>query len=254
MSNQESNGLLVAGDLYIDRLDADGNSTGYMPVSNATQMALEQEIEFQDLTSRRKDTYGQTLATVPIPQPGEVNLTLDEINRQNLAIALLGEMEEINTSGETFTATEVTLKGYNWTPIGERSLKEEGFTVEKDATELTRGVDYEVNWAMGLIRAIKGSENVTEGDTVQVSGETNAMSGARIKGSVRPVVRAKLMLDGRNMVDNRRLIVTVDEATLRPTEAVDLLSEEFATLPMTGRMRTLSGKDAPYTVELLDHA
>lgn len=252
--SEETNGLLVAGDLFIDRLDSDGSSTGYMPVSNATQMALQQEMEFKDLISRKKDTYGQLLATVPIPSPGEINLTLDEINRQNLAIALLGDLEEVNDSSGTVTDETVTLKGTNWTELGHRNLAEEGLTVSHNDSELTRGTDFEVNFALGLIRALPGSEELDGGEELTVSYEHNAVSGQRIKGAVRPTIRARLMLHGRNMVDDRPVIVTVDEATLRPTEAVDLLSEEFVTLPMTGRMRTLQGKDSPFTVELQDAA
>lgn len=252
MSNEDTNGLLVAGDLYIDRLNGDGTSTGYMPVSNATQMALQQEMEFQDLISRKKDTYGQLLATVPIPSPGEINLTLDEINRQNLAIALLGDLEEINQEAGSVTDETVTLKDMNWTELAHRNIASENLTVSQDTTELTRGTDYEINFALGLIRALPGSSNLSGGEELTLTYDHNAVSGQRVKGAVRPVIRAKLLLHGRNMVDDRPLIVTVDEATLRPTEAVDLLSEEFVTLPMTGRMRTLSGKDSPFTVEMHD--
>lgn len=249
----ETNGLLLAGDLYIDRLEADGTSTGFMPVSNATQMALQQEMEFKDLISRKKDTYGQLLATVPIPSPGEINLTLDEINRQNLAIALLGDLEEVNDAAGTVTDEAVTLKGMNWTELEHRNLASEGLTVSHNSSDLTKDTDFEVNYALGLIRALSGG-SLSGGEDLTVSYEHNAVSGQRVKGAVRPLVRARLMLHGRNMVDDRPVIAIVDEATLRPTEAVDLLSEEFVTLPMTGRMRTLPGKDNPFSVELQDAA
>ena len=249
----ESSGLLVAGDLYMDRLSSDGTGNGFLPVSNATQMALQQEIEFQDLISRRKDTRGQLLASVAIPQPGEINLSLNEINRDNLAMALLGDTESLDVAAETFTDEAVTLKGYNWTEIGHRNLKSEDLTVEKDATTLVKGTDYEVNFRLGLIRGLRGSEELTgEGDELTISGETNALTGSRIRGAVRPQIRARLMLDGRNMVNDRPVIVTVDEALIRPTEAVDFLSEEFVSVPMTGRMRTLPGKTSPFTVEMVD--
>lgn len=251
--SKESTSLLVAGDLYMDRLSSDGSSNGFLPVSNATQMALQQEIEFQDNVSRRKDTRGQLLASVGIPQPGEISLSLNEINRDNLAMALLGESSDIDEGAETFTDEAVTLKAYNWTEIGIRNLKEEGLTVNMDATELTRGVDYEINFRLGMIRGLPGSEELTgEGDAVTVSGESNALTGSLIRGAVQPSIRARLKLDGRNMVNDRPVIVTVDEAILRPTEAIDFLSEEFVSVPMAGRMRTLPGKDSPFHVEMID--
>lgn len=249
----ESNGLLVAGDLYIDRLTSDGGSQGFLEVANATQMALQQEIEFQDLTSRRKDTRGQLLASVAIPQPGEVSMTLNEINRDNLAMALLGERSDLDEEAETFSDETVTLKGYKWTEIGYRNLKKEGLSVEKESTELEEGTDFEINYRLGLIRALRDSDELTgDDDEVTISGETNALTGSRIRGAVQPTIKARLKLDGRNMVNDRPVIVTVDEALIRPTEAVDFLSEEFVSVPMTGRMRTLPGKDYPFTVELID--
>lgn len=250
--NQESRGLLVAGDLYMDRLSSDGTSNGYLPVSNATQMALQQNVEFQDLTSRRRGTYGQLLESVPIPQPGELNMTIDQINRGNLAIALLGDVEDIDQSSETFTDEPVTLKGYNWTEIGITNLSAVD-SVTFNTTDLVEGTDYEINHRLGLIRGLRDSTELTgDGDDVTITGESNALTGSRIRGAVQPVVKARLKLDGRNMADDRPIIVTVDEALLRPTESIDFLSEEFVSVPMTGRMRTLPGKTSPYTVELLD--
>lgn len=253
MSGEESTGLLVAGDLYMDRLAADGTQQGFLPVSNATQMAINQGVEFQELTSRKRDTRGQLLESVAIPQPGEIDLSLNEINRGNLAMIMLGTVEEINDSSTTLTDEPVTLKGYNWTEIGHRNLESSGFAVSFNASELTKDVDYEVNYRLGLIRALRGSSSLTgNDDAVTVSGTANARTGSRIKGATRPQIRSRLMLDGRNMVDDKPVIVTVDESILRPNEAIDFLSEAFVTAQMTGRMITQKGKTSPYTVDWLD--
>lgn len=246
----ESTGLLLAGDLYMDRLAADGTSQGFLQVANATQMALQQQVEFQDLSSRRRDTYGQLLASVPVPQPGEVSLSLNEINRDNLALALLGDVVNVDQASETFTALAITLKGTNWTEIGHRNIAS-GLTVTHNTTTLVEGTDYEINYRLGLIRALKGG-SLSGGESLELDGGTNALTGSRISGAVQPSVKAKLKLDGKNLANDRPVLVTVDEAILRPTEAVDFLSDEFVSVPMTGRMRTLAGKSAPYTVELLD--
>ena len=253
MSGEESTGLLVAGDLYMDRLAADGTQQGFLPVSNATQMAINQGVEFKEQISRKRDTRGQLLESVAIPQPGEINLSLDEINRGNLAMVSLGTVENLDEGAATLTDEPVTLKGYNWTEIGYRNLKESGFSVsESGGTSLTVGTDVEVNYRLGLIRALRGGSLTGEGDDITITGETNALTGSRIKGATRPQIRARLLLDGRNMVDDKPLLVTVDEAILRPNEAIDFLSEEFVTAQMTGRMITQPGKVSPYTVDWLD--
>ena len=249
----EANALLVAGDLYMDRIE-DGEHTGYVDVGNATQMALEQSTEFQDLVSRRRETYGQLLASVPQPEPPEINITLDQINRANLAMALLGDSSSYNQEAGTFSDQEVKLKGNNWTPLGldKTQIKSDGLTIMKDTEELEIGTDIEVHYRTGWIRAMKGSEKVSGGDTVTVSGEYAADSGYRVRGAVRPTIRARLYLDGRNLADDSPIRVTVDMALLTPDSPVDFLSEEFVQLEMTGRMQTLPGNDSPFSVEVPD--
>ena len=84
-------GLLCAGDVYLDRLDANGNSTGLRKIGNATRFAINEPSERQQRTGRGRDNYGQVLDDVAIKQPSTIALTLDEVDKTNLAFALLGD-------------------------------------------------------------------------------------------------------------------------------------------------------------------
>lgn len=248
-------GLLCAGDLYIDRFDEDGNPTGLRQVGNATRFEINEPSETQQRTGRGRGNYGQVLDEVAIKQPGTLGITLDEVDKANLAIALLGDTAAIDVTAGSVTDEEVTAG----TPGGRvalanSNLDDQGtITVTDDGetpTSYTAGTDYEVDNRLGHIIVLEGGD-ISAGDTLLVSYDFLARSGSQVSGGVQPQIRAKLFLDGRNLADGKPIRVTVDEARLRPDGAVDFLSAAFVPLTMTGSMKLLAGKTAPYTVEML---
>jgi hypothetical protein len=247
-------GLLCAGDLYIDRLTEAGVSTGMLSVGNATRFEITESAERVQRIGRGRTNYGQVLDEVAIKQPGTLGITLDEIDRTNLATALLGEAADIDISAGTFTDVEVTAHLGKRSHIGYRNvLTGPAPVVTNEAGDTTFAVDddYTIDHRLGDIIPVDGGA-ISEGATIKVSGSNGAVTGAKISGGVKPQINAKLVLDGKNLADGKPVIVTVDEATITPDGAVDFLSSEFSELGLTGSMRLLEGQDAPYTVELLD--
>lgn len=89
-------GLLLAGDVYFDRFDATGNSTGLVGPLNATQLQINTPSESKDRASKKKLSYGQALDSVTIAQPSELAIAFDDQPAEMLAMALLGEIDTIN--------------------------------------------------------------------------------------------------------------------------------------------------------------
>lgn len=242
-------GFLGAGDLYVDRQNDSGASTGLIQIGNATSFGITESSEIKERKSRMKSTYGQVLDSVPIKQPATISLTVDELNMDNLALALLGENAVLTQAAQTDTAVTVTAKLDKWAPIGYKAITAVA-AADSQATALVEGADYELNATAGLIKFLSTSTHVVEDEAINLTISADAVDGRKVTGSVKPTIKAKLFLDGKNFADGKQVHVTVLEAVLTPSEGeVNFLSEEFTTLSLSGTLNTPTGETAPYFVE-----
>lgn len=251
-------GFIGAGDLYVARYNA---STGALDALQGPyevrRFEIKPNVEIKEMTSKGRNTYGQVIESVPLAQPSEFSVDFGEVNRESLTLALLGTPTAINRAGGTIDAgdaIEITMTD-GWTELPHQNWQSTGFTVRNEAGSETYELDtdYEVNWRMGWIR-IKPQSDINVGDKVQVHGTYNAISGSSIAGSTNTQLRAKFILDGVNFADQLPCIVTVHEAVMSPESGFDFLSDDFAEVPLTGRMKTPVGKAEPFLVELRDTA
>ncbi len=307
-------GFLGSGDLYMDRLAEDGSSTGFVLTGNATQFAITEESETKERISTGRDTYGQALDTASVKKPAKITITLDELKKENLAMALLGDITALNQGAGTGQSEIITAKSGKFAQLAKGNLAEANFKVENndgasasawqattayvvggfvipgtanghyykcttagtsDATEptwptdgttvtdgtvewldmgvieKTKDTDYRVNYRVGLLEVLAAGA-ITDGESLKVTYDHNAISGYTIAGSVQPTIKAKLMLDGKNFADGKAVIVRIDEAVLTPGGEVDFLSDDWTTMELSGTLRTLTGQTSPYSVELRD--
>jgi len=97
---------------------------------------------------------------------------------------------------------------------------------------------------------VKAGDAVTAGQTLELTGTYNAVSGSRLKAGTQAQIRARLLFNGRNLVDGSDAEVEVWEAVLAPTNPIDFMSDKLVDITLTGKMVTPAGKDAPYEVRL----
>jgi hypothetical protein len=307
-------GFLGSGDLYMDRLADDGSDTGFSLAGNATQFAIQEETETKERISTGRDTYGQALDTASIKKPAKISITLDELNKENLSMALLGDITSLSQGSGIGEVEFVTAKADKFVQLANANLAQTNLMVESkngaeavaweastayaldayiipitpnghyykcttagtsdfseptwttDGSTVTDGsavwtdmgiieysatTDYTINHRVGLLQAVS-TGNITDGEPLQVTYDFNAVSGSLINGSVKPTIKTKLMLDGRNAANGKSVIVHIDEAVLSPSSEVDFLSDDWTTLELEGTLKTLSGQTSPYSVELLD--
>lgn len=248
-------GFLGAGDLYIARYNPNtGMFDNFTGPFEATKFEIKPNVELKELSSRGRSTYGQVIESVPLPQPAEFTVELQEVNRESLAIALLGTTAAINQAAGTWTNMPLTVsKKGEWLDLGKQNVAEAGFTVTNAAgtTTYVLGTDYEVNWRMGWIR-IMSSSAIAEGATLHIDGSYNAVGGTLIRGATNAQIRVKFRLDGVNFADQLPVIVDVYEAIISADSAFDFLSNDFATISLPGRLKTPAGKTEPFTVQLLN--
>ena len=243
-------GFIGKGDLYIDR-DRQGK---YLLVGNATQFEIDEtEVEVKERISRMRDTYGQALDRVTLQRPAKCRITIDEFDPENLALALRGLLEQINVASGNVTEEEISAALDAWVPLAHDKI-ESGSVVVTDSsgsTTYTEGEDYEVNYRLGMIKALS-SGSITDGETLKVDYSYAAKQGWRIKGSRVAEIDCAMILDGQNRADGRDCKVTVYWAKLAANQAVDFLTEDWGQLVLEGTLVTPPDRTEPYTVEYLE--
>lgn len=241
--------FLGSGDLYMDRLTSAGAAQGATLVGNATALALNVETDTKKLTSRKRATHGQTLASVTQITGATLSLTLNQMDVDTLAAIFLGDAVAMTGSGGSVTDEDVVAIHDKWVDLDEMGGGISNVVIEDetDTTTYIEGTDYELNTRLGMVKVLS-TGSIGDGDTLHVDYDYAAESGKKITGATQPTVKVKLRLDGRNVEDGSNVQVNVWEALIRPSSAVDFLAEDFAELQFDGELLTPDGKSWPFEV------
>lgn len=241
--------LLFGGDIYFERY-LNGVLQGMKGPFSGAALTMQPQVDQKDKVSKGRNTYGQLKESVALQQPTQFGLTLDGGTAEELAIALMGSVSVLSQTSGSLAAVDVVAKLDTWVPLTKARLTGPA-TVTNSAASTTYVEDthYEINRELGWFRALSGG-TITEGQALKLSSTYGAISGSLIGGAAQPDLRIKLVLDGKNLVDNAPCVVTVDEAIVAPNAAVDFLNSDFVTMPLAGRMKTQAGKSSPFFVEL----
>lgn len=247
-------GFLGAGDVFIERFDP--VSQQYLPPQGpyeSTKFSIKATTRLEEMTGRGKSTYGQILASVAIPEPTEFEIEVAEVNRESMALALLGTVAAFTQAGGATVDENVTAPNPlgGWVKLAKHTLTDGTVVVTNSAGAVTYvvGVDYEVNHSTGWIRPIPGGA-ITPGQQLKVDYTAGAVAGSRIRGVTNAQLRARFVFDGINMADGSRCMVECYEAVISSSAAFDFLNSGFNTVPLTGRLNTPSGKTEPFEVRL----
>lgn len=239
-------GLLLAGNFFVQRRAANGTLGAILGPINTTKLTLKNDADEKVRTSKKKDTYGQAAAVVTIAKPCEVEWGFDEVPAELMAMVLMGDVSVVNTGSGNLTDAAITLPtDQSWVELGHKNFATAAFVVQKDAAALTLGTDYEVNYALGLIRAVKGGA-VETGGAVTVTAQYNAIAGTLIKGGIRAQTRLRIFGEGTNLETGKPVQVDVFDTSLTSKEAIDLAASEFVSSTLSGKAAIGPGKDSPY--------
>ena len=243
-------GFLGAGDLYIARY-VGGVVQAWQGPYECTKFEIKPNVELKEMTSKGRNTYGQVIESVAIPQPADLTVDLPEVNKESLAIALLGTVAAVSQASGSLTDEVVTVTALDtWIPLSKASFS----TITADTSgdvPLTEGVDFIVDKQLGWIKVLSSNDNsVIAGNTIKVSGAYQATSGDEIKGMTNAQLRARFKLVGKNFADDLPYTVTVHEAVIAADSAFDFLQDDFASVSLPGRMKTPAGFTEPFNVVL----
>lgn len=243
-------GFLGSGDLYINRIVA-GVAQGWVGPYEASKFEIKPNVELKELTSRGKSTYGQVIESVPLAQPSNFTVELPEVNKESLALALLGTNSGITQASGTVSDEVVLAKLGIWVPLSKAKISTVVVTNSAASTTYVNGTDYIYNAELGWLKALPGGA-ITADQSLKVDFAHAAISGTQIAGATNADVRAMFRLDGKNQADGLPCIVSVHEGVIAADSAFNFLSNDFNTVSLPGRMKTPTGFTEPFTVHLRD--
>jgi hypothetical protein len=245
--------FLGKGDLYIARY-VNGAFEDWKGPYECNKLEIKPNVELKEQVSKGKNTYGQVIESVALNKPADLTVELTEVNRESLAIALLGTTAALAQSSGTLTEEAIVAKLDAWVPLTKAALTgAQTVTNSDETTTYVAGVDYLVNKELGWIKALPGGA-ITASQALKVTSTYGAITGTEIKGATSADVRARFKLDGANQADGQPCIVSIHEVVIASDQAFDFLSENFAVVSMPGRMKTPVGFTEPFTVHLRDAA
>jgi len=228
-----NNVLLGRGKVFFNRLSAAGVPTGYKFLGEVSKLELSTE---DDVVEMRDHTVASTpvLKKVVRQRDGKVSLTFHEMDKENLALALMGSVSsytQANTAvtGEVLTTSVV--KGHSYKTVNRQLITGGTLVVKQGASTLVLGTDYDVADAVtGLIHIKESSVTVTDGSTITIDYTKPAITApglARVVGGNATFIEGALLFVG-DPAAGPSADVEIWKASVSPSGVLGLIQDEFA--------------------------
>lgn len=118
-------GGIYSGNVLLDVYDSiSGELTGERDVGNTQNLTFDPtNFEKKERIGKRMENYGQTIDSVLLKQTQAFKFVLDDINKENLALAMFGADSVVNVSASSKSDEEITAHLDKWVKLLMRKLK-----------------------------------------------------------------------------------------------------------------------------------
>jgi len=249
MAVSQAQGFIGAGDVLLQPINP-GDTLGKMvDVGNTTKLAIKSASTLKEQKSRRRDNSGLVLETTALQDTAELSMVLETVNRDTLRYCFMGEDATYTQAAATVTDEVVAMSLAGWVQLAKEDLDATVvLTDTAGTTTYVEDTDYAINRRLGLIMALVGGA-ITDGQSCKVDYVAKAFTGARIRGNVQPKIRAKLLMDGINKVDDSIGILRCHEVLLSPAGEFDFFKDDWNTIELSGKLKTPVGKNEPFVFD-----
>lgn len=225
---------IYAGVVYVNRHDTKGNRTGWKEMLDSAKAEIKVEADEKTWPSHRPENYGQAVSTVMIPKPSTISLTFADSDVETVAMALSGDVQDINVPGTTLAAVEYTVTHGRAIDLGVRNLKDD-FKVQDAVGTKTYvlGIDYKIKYASGML-SILPDGNIPDGAKIKVSGTALGYEGKRVQVGANSVIKMDIKLEGQNLANQQNVTLVALDCTFKPTGALDFLKTDFGEYAVEG--------------------
>lgn len=238
-------GFKGAGHLLVDIFGGDGLPTGvYHQFGNATALVLSPQSETETRESNYPETYGEELESVTQKKPTKIKMTVNDVPRKVLSLALFGRDIDYAQAAATEDQTlVVTPTPGSVTLLPHVNILAAGLGIAPAAGDaLVLGTDYEVDLAGGAVKWLE-TDKVT--GSLTITYRHGAVDGFAIQGGTESQIKGAIRMNGVNFANNERCILDVWGASFQPTSEIDLFSKSFLSVTFEGQIQVMSGKSEP---------
>ncbi|MDF4819797.1 hypothetical protein P3547_19920 [Vibrio parahaemolyticus] len=225
-------GYIGNGAMLLSVLDENDKPTHFYNVGQVSSASISLSQE----TATIKDTMSGSLSdaqSAVIGTSAEASLSLASFDPEMLALALFGEKNE--DAAETGKTQTFNVKlGYS--AVVEGIIKEVTSIVRtSDSADVTENFIVS-NGSLFAVKDQSGFTNaLVDGDELTITYDTHAVD--RVEGFVASSVNVALVFDGINVARSGRPVkVTYHKVQLSPTTARQLISTEYGSHEITGKL------------------
>lgn len=231
---------------------------GIFILGNATEFATSFTAEVKERISKMRSTYGQVLNTVTIPKPGELSMKIDTLNKETLAMGMMGVLSKEALAVKTVPNHALTdFKGDIWIKLPDRYIDGAVTVKSSDGTKTVDAAEVEVEPRLGLVKISEtgaAAATINAGDGFTVSYTTASWERWQIAAFKETELRGEMWLDGKNRVTGEDVMLHIPQFTLTVDGSFNFFTEDFNEITFKGRTEIADGQDAPYYVELKENA
>jgi len=258
-ANQGLDGFLAEGNILMQVKDVAGVYGPLEGPINGTTLSFNPgEGETKERISKMIGTSGQALNSIITAGTPSITFGFNDLGARQFALASRGAISAINEAGGSVSAASFTVpaaaKG-GWIELPNRNIAVAGFSITGAGGTPTytfsanADQDYgPINYEQGHVYIPKAS-TIANGATIEVTYTYLAVTGELIKGNQIDQTVMRLIFEGKNKANFQKMRIIFHEATVQPTQDIDVLGDDFAGAAFSGNLTTPVGKDAPYEVE-----
>ena len=246
MAKQNDHGLIFEGDVKVRNLNQKGS--GFIDIGNTTALITQTSVETKERVSKQKGTYGSALDSLKTVKPTEIGLKLDTFDKDNLALALMGEAAVIAATTQTVTGETVTIgkKGMAY-KLANGNIDPATVKVKNKSNANVDAKHLDINATLGMITILPAADTVNDGEDITVEYKTRDSGGYKVSAATLSKLDLEIYVDGRNRVTGETGILHIPHAVLAADGSIDWFGDDFNTAEFKGTAVLASGETSTYS-------
>jgi hypothetical protein len=230
------NYLLGRGRVYFDRFDSGGLSTGWLDLGNCPDFSVNVSKDTLPHYSSRSGIRTKDLEALR-ELASSFQFSCEEFSKENLALAVMGEITASNQNSGSASDESVTVKADRYVDLAYRKITSGTVVVTGSGGSPTyvEGTDYVIDYQEGMILAKSGG-SIADGTTVLVDYDYGALTQSIIKALKDSKVVGALKFVG-DPDQGPDIVIELWKSNLMPSGDIGLISEEYANFQLQAEVQ-----------------